>query len=37
MQLLWFLHPLHRQMLNDICMKFHKDGLNGFKVIGHVV
>ena len=29
---LWFLHSAHRLMLVNICMKFHKDILNGFQV-----
>ena len=31
MQELWFLHSAHRLMLIDICVKFHKDSLNGFQ------
>ena len=34
MQELWFLHAAHRLMLIDICMKFQKDSLNNFQVIG---
>ena len=34
MQELWFLRYVHRLMLIDIYMKFHKDSLNaGFQVI----
>ena len=33
MQELWLLHSTRRLMLIDICMKFHKDSLNGFHVI----
>ena len=32
-QELWFLHYACRLMLVNICMKFHEDILNGFKVI----
>ena len=32
-QELWFLHSTCRLMSVDICMKFHEDILNGFKVI----
>ena len=31
-QKLWFLHSAYRLMLTNICMKFHEDTLNGFKV-----
>ena len=31
-QELWFLHSACRLMLVNICMKFHEDTLNGFKV-----
>ena len=31
-QELWFLHSACRLMLVNICMKFHEDILNGFKV-----
>ena len=31
-QELWFLCSAHRLMLVNICMKFHEDTLNGFKV-----
>ena len=34
MQELWFLHSAYCLMLIDICMKFHKDSLYGFQVIG---
>ena len=33
-QELWLLHYAHCLMLIDICMKFYKDSLNGFQVIG---
>ena len=32
-QELWFLHSACHLMLVNICMKFHEDILNGFKVI----
>ena len=32
-QELWFLHSACRLMLVNICMKFHEDILNGFKII----
>ena len=32
MQELWFLHSARRLMLVNICMKFHEDTLNSFKV-----
>ena len=32
-QELWFLHSACHLMLINICMKFHEDTLNGFKVI----
>ena len=32
-QELWFLYSACRLMLVNICMKFHEDILNGFKVI----
>ena len=31
-QELWFLRSARRLMLVNICMKFHEDTLNGFKV-----
>ena len=32
LQELWFLRSAYRLMLVNICMKFHEDILNGFKV-----
>ena len=32
-QELWFLHSAYRLMLLNICMTFHEDILNDFKVI----
>ena len=34
MQELQFLHSAHCLLMIDICMRFHKDSLNGFQVIG---
>ena len=32
-QELWFLHSASRLMFVNICMMFHEDTLNGFKVM----
>ena len=36
-QQLWLLRSARRLMLVNICMKFHEDILNGFKVTERVV